>query len=247
VRPQVVFFRHRLSPDRHRSSPDRRTRAGAESRRRQVRRATFRGQLRGLPSQRARTGQGPVKLDAVVVSAAALHEQPRISAGAHCLSAVRRCRASQRAVRRRQIARLGRERIGAGAEPIGSMAASPGGNTAALGEADLNRYQARACEAAARSSAIWLAGLRPYRTAVGPFEPIYEGIDWRERRPYPARQWPSRPPRNRRDRADRFRHVTHNFPQQSPRWAINSRNSLRSGWGIPRNSIQYRHSCSRIG
>ena len=78
--------------------------AGAGSRPGQVRRAAVRGQLRGLPSQPARPRQGQVQLDAVVLPAAALHEQRRLGAGAHRLSAVGRCPSRQAAACRPQVA-----------------------------------------------------------------------------------------------------------------------------------------------
>jgi hypothetical protein len=68
--------------------PDGQAGAGAGSRPGQVRREAVRDHLHGLSSQPARSRQGQVQLDAVILFAAALHRQPRLGACAHRLSAV---------------------------------------------------------------------------------------------------------------------------------------------------------------
>ena len=128
-RPQVAFAHH------HRGA-DGRDRAGAGSRLGQVRREAVRGQLHGLPSQPSRARQGQVQLDAVALPAPALHEQPRLGAGAHRLSAVGRCPSRQAAVCRPQVAVACDGRIGAlatsagaGAGPLGIIGSCPDGAT----------------------------------------------------------------------------------------------------------------------
>lgn len=82
----------------HHGGADERARASGESRPGQVRRNAVHNHLRELPSQPARPREGQVQLDAVVLLTAALHEQRRLGAGAHRLSAVGRCPSRQDAI-----------------------------------------------------------------------------------------------------------------------------------------------------
>ena len=92
----------------------------------------FKATCAGCHRSPARARQGPVQLDAVVLPAAALHEQQLVGADVDGLPAVSRCRSPQRARCRRQIAHAGRKHIDVTAEHVGAISASAGRNTGAL-------------------------------------------------------------------------------------------------------------------